>query len=193
MASKEKTESVLKKPSVFEESYRKSCVPALMKELGYENKLQVPRFVKVVLSSCLKEATQEMRVLDRTVEELAQIAGQKPAITKAKKSIANFKLRKGMPIGCRVTLRRRRMFEFLNRLFNVVFPRTRDFRGISDKGFDGRGNFTLGFTEQIVFPEIEYDKIDKIRGMNITIVTTATSNKEARALLKQMGMPFREE
>jgi large subunit ribosomal protein L5 len=164
----------------------------LVKELGFKNPFQVPRVKKVVVSSCLKEATQDAKVLERAAEELAQITGQRPVITRAKKSIANFKLRKGMPIGCAVTLRRRLMYEFLNRLFNVVLPRARDFRGVSGKSFDGRGSYTFGITEQIVFPEIEYDKIDKIRGMNITIVTTAKTDKEAKALLKTMGMPFRE-
>jgi len=163
-----------------------------MKEIGYKNRLQVPRVEKVMVSSCLKEATQDMKILERAAEELSQITGQRPVITRAKKSIANFKLRKGMPIGCAVTLRRHRMYEFLNRFFNVVLPRTRDFRGVSGKSFDGRGNYTLGITEQIIFPEIDYDKIDKIRGMNITIVTTAKTDNEAKALLKVMGMPFKE-
>lgn len=177
----------------FESHFRKTIVPALMKDRGYKNVLQVPRVEKVVVSSCLKEAAQDVKVLDRAVEELAGITGQKPVVTKAKKSIANFKLRKGMPIGCMVTLRRRLMYEFLNRLFNVVLPRMRDFRGVPGKGFDGRGNYTLGITEQIVFPEIEYDKIDKIRGMNITIVTTAESDADAKLLLKTMGMPFKDQ
>jgi len=181
-----------KKTGAFEQFYKKSCIPALMKELGYKNILQVPRIEKVVVSSCLKEATQDSKVLERTAIELAQITGQRPVITKAKKSIANFKLRQGMPIGCAVTLRKKLMYEFMNRLINVVLPRTRDFRGISDKSFDGRGNYTFGITEQIVFPEIDYDKIDKIRGMNITIVTTAKTDNEARVLLKHLGMPFRE-
>lgn len=179
-------------PSHFEEFYKKSCVPGLLKDRGYKNLLQIPRVEKVVLSSCLKEATQDIKVLERAVQELGQIAGQRPVITKAKKSIANFKLRKGMPIGCMVTLRKKRMYEFLNRFLNLVLPRMRDFRGVSGKGFDGRGNYSLGITEQIVFPEIEYDKIDKIRGMNITIVTTAGTDPEAKALLKQMGMPFKD-
>lgn len=175
----------------FEKVYREKCIPTLMKEFGYKNSFQVPRVTKVVVSSCLKEATQDSKVVDRTAEEIGKITGQKPVITRAKKSIANFKLRKGMPIGCAVTLRRYSMYEFLNRLMNVVLPRMRDFRGVPDKSFDGRGNYTLGITEQIVFPEIDYDKIDKIRGMNITIVTSAKSDKEAMALLKHMGMPFR--
>lgn len=179
-------------PSSFEAFFRKKCLPALMKEGGYTNLLEVPRVEKVVVSSCLKEATQDIKVLDRAAVEIAQITGQRPVITKAKKSISNFKLRKGVPIGLSVTLRRRLMYEFLNRLFNVVLPRMRDFRGVSGKSFDGRGNYTLGVTEQIVFPEIEYDKIDKIRGLNVTIVTTAATNDEARRLLKQMGMPFKD-
>ena len=191
MAS-EKQKSKVSGGSGYEGFYRKQCVPVLMKERGYGNIMQVPRVEKVVVSSCLKEATQDAKLLDRASEELSQITGQKPVITKAKKSIANFKLRKGMPIGCCVTLRKQQMYEFLNRLFNVVLPRYRDFRGVSLKGFDGRGNYTLGVKEQIVFPEIDYDKIDRVRGMNITIVTTAKSDEEARALLKQLGMPFRE-
>lgn len=163
-----------------------------MKELGYGNVLQVPRVEKVVLSTASKDATQDARILDKAAEELGAIAGQKPVITKARKSIANFKLRKGMPIGVAVTLRRQRMYEFLNRLLNMVLPRMRDFRGVPGNSFDGRGNYSFGITEQIVFPEIDYDKIDRIRGMNITIVTTAKTDKEAKALLKTMGMPFRE-
>lgn len=178
--------------SAFEQFFKKQCVPTLMKEKGYKSEQQVPRVEKVVVSSCLKEATQDSKVVERAVEELSQITGQKPVVTKAKKSIANFKLRKGMPIGCAVTLRRYRMYEFLNRLFNVVLPRFRDFRGVSPRGFDGRGNYTLGIREQIVFPEINYDKIDRVRGMNITIVTTARTDDEARVLLKQLGMPFRD-
>ncbi len=178
--------------STFETFYKKECVPALMKERGYKGTQQVPRIEKVVVSSCLKEATQDGKVVERAVEELGQITGQKPVVTRAKKSIANFKLRKGMPIGCAVTLRRYHMYEFLNRLFNLVLPRFRDFRGVSPKGFDGRGNYTLGIREQIVFPEIDYDKIDRVRGMNITIVTSARTDDEARGLLKQLGMPFRE-
>ncbi len=179
-------------PSSFERFYKKDCIPVLMKEFGFKNPLQVPRVDKVVVSSCLKEATQDPKVLEKTAAEITQITGQRPVITRAKKSIANFKLRQGMPIGCCVTLRRRRMYEFLNRFINVVLPRMRDFRGVSPKSFDGRGNYTLGLTEQIVFPEIEYDKIDKVRGMNITIATTARNDQEARVLLKTLGMPFRE-
>lgn len=178
--------------SNFEKHYREKCIPGLVKERGYKNLQQVPKIEKVVVSSCLKEATQDSKVVERSVEELGQITGQKPVVTRAKKSIANFKLRKGMPIGCAVTLRKYKMYEFLNRLLNIVLPRFRDFRGVSPKGFDGRGNYTLGVREQIVFPEIDYDKIDRVRGMNITIVTTARTDDEARALLKHLGMPFRE-
>ena len=198
MANKESSKESKEEPkkgtltSGFEVFYKKTCVPALVKDRGYKNIMQVPRVAKVVISSCLKEATQDSKVVEKAVEEVAAIAGQKPVITRAKKSIANFKLRKGMPLGCAVTLRKQRMYEFLNRLFNVVLPRYRDFRGVTPKGFDGRGNYTLGVREQIVFPEINYDRIDKIRGMNVTIVTTARTDDEARALLKQMGMPFRD-
>ena len=179
-------------PGVFEKFYKKTCIPALMKELDFKNPFQVPHLEKVIVSSCLKEATQDSKVLDRAVEEMAQITGQKPVVTRARKSIANFKLRQGVPIGCCVTLRRRSMYEFLNRLLNVVLPRMRDFRGVSGKSFDGRGNYTFGITEQIVFPEIDYDKVDKIRGMNITIVTTAKTDAEGKALLKHIGMPFKD-
>lgn len=178
--------------SPFERFYKDQCIPALIKAKGYASVQEVPRVQKVVVSSCPKEATQDQKVLERASEELTLITGQKAVITRAKKSIANFKLRKGMSIGCCVTLRKQLMYEFLNRLFNVVLPRFRDFRGVSPHGFDGRGNYTLGVREQIVFPEIHYDKIDKIRGMNITIVTTAKTDDESRMLLKQMGMPFRE-
>ena len=177
---------------MFEEFYKKKCIPVVMKELGIKNPMRAPHLTKVVVSSSLKEAVQDVKVLDRAVEEIGLITGQRPAITRAKKSIANFKLRQGVPIGCRVTLRGKRMYEFLNRLINVALPRTRDFRGVSPKGFDGRGNYTLGIVEQIVFAEIEYDKIDKTRGMNVTIVTTARTDHEGRTLLKALGMPFRE-
>jgi len=179
-------------PSSFERFFKEQCVPGLMKGQGYRTVQEVPRVQKVVVSSCMKEATQDQKVLEKAVEELTLITGQKAVVTKAKKSIANFKLRKGMSIGCCVTLRKQLMYEFLNRFFNIVLPRFRDFRGVSPKGFDGRGNYTLGVREQIVFPEINYDKIDRIRGMNITIVTSAKTDDEGRALLKQMGMPFRE-
>ena len=175
----------------YEIFYRKKVVPELMKELKTKNPMRVPRLEKIVVSSSVKEATQDIKVLDRTVEQLGQITGQKPLVTKARKSIANFKLRQGMPIGCAITLRRKKMYEFFNRLVNVALPRVRDFRGVPPKSFDGRGNYTLGITEQIIFPEIDYDKVDKIRGMNVTIVTTARTDDEARMFLKLMGMPFR--
>lgn len=177
---------------MFEKFYKQNCLPAVMKELGQKNPMRTPRLVKVVISSSQKDATQDIKVLERAAEEISLLTGQRPAITRAKKSIANFKLRKGVPIGCRVTLRKRRMFEFLNRLINVALPRSRDFRGVSEKGFDGHGNYTLGITEQIIFPEIDYDKIDRVRGMNVSIVTTARSDLEGRVLLRSLGMPFQE-
>jgi large subunit ribosomal protein L5 len=171
--------------------YKEEVVPALIKAFDYKNPMEVPRLVKIVVNMGLGEAVQNVKVLDRAVEEMTMIVGQKPVITKARKSIATFKLRQGMSIGCCVTLRRERMFEFLDRLVNVALPRVRDFRGISVKSFDGRGNFALGLKEQIIFPEIEYDKVEKVRGMNIAIVTTAKTDDEARQLLKLMGMPFK--
>jgi len=177
--------------SRLKEQYKKEVVPALIKAFDDKNPMEVPRLVKIVVNMGLGEAVQNVKILDRAVEELTMIVGQKPVITKARKSIATFKLRQGMSIGCCVTLRRERMFEFLDRLVNVALPRVRDFRGISTKSFDGRGNFALGLKEQIIFPEIEYDKVEKIRGMNIAIVTTAKTDDEARQLLKLMGMPFR--
>jgi len=177
--------------SNYQERYRKEVVPVLMKEFNYKNVMQVPRLTKIVLNTSLAEALQNPKVLDTAVEEIRSIAGQQPVITKARKSIANFKLREGQKLGVSVTLRSRVMFEFLNRLCNVALPRVRDFRGISGRSFDGQGNYSMGITEQIIFPEINYDKIDKIRGMNITIVTTAKTDEEGKALLKLMGMPFR--
>jgi len=177
--------------SRLKEHYKKEVVPALIKAFDYKNPMEVPRLVKIVVNMGLGEAVQNVKILDRAVEEMTMIVGQKPVITKARKSIATFKLRQGMSIGCCVTLRRDRMFEFLDRLVNVALPRVRDFRGISAKSFDGRGNFALGLKEQIIFPEIEYDKVEKVRGMNIAIVTTAKTDDEARQLLKLMGMPFR--
>ncbi|MBI1908692.1 MAG: 50S ribosomal protein L5 [Deltaproteobacteria bacterium] len=174
----------------FQEQFQKKLIPEVMKELGITNPMRAPRIEKVVVSSSLKEAVQDVKVLDRAADEIAQITGQKPVITRAKKSIAAFKLRKGIPIGCKVTLRRRRMYEFLNRLINIALPRVRDFKGVPDRGFDGRGNYTLGITEQIVFSEIQFDKVDKVRGMNVTIVTTAHDDQEAKVLLKAIGMPF---
>ncbi len=173
------------------EYYRTECVPRMMQEFRYQSPMQVPRLQKVVINLGLGEAIQNIKLLDSAQAELGAIAGQKPVVTKAKKSIAAFKLREGMPIGCMVTLRRDRMYFFLDKLVNVVLPRVRDFRGVSEKAFDGRGNYTLGIKEQIIFPEIDYDKIDKVKGMNITIVTNARTDEEGKFLLKLLGMPFR--
>lgn len=175
----------------LKELYHKEIVAQLTKDFGYSNVMQVPKIEKIVVNMGLGEAIQNVKILDSAVEELAAIAGQKAVITKAKKSIAGFKLRQGMPIGCMVTLRRDQMYEFLDRLINVALPRVRDFKGVSAKGFDGRGNYSLGVKEQLIFPEINYDKIDKIKGLNITIVTSAKTDEESRALLKHLGMPFR--
>jgi large subunit ribosomal protein L5 len=171
--------------------YRTECVPLMMQEFKYRSSMQVPRVEKVVVNIGLGEAIQNIKLLESAAVELGSITGQKAVVTRAKKSIAAFKLREGMPIGCMVTLRRDRMYYFLDKLLNVVLPRVRDFRGVSEKAFDGRGNYTLGIKEQIIFPEIDYDKIDKVKGMNITIVTSAPSDEEGRFLLKLMGMPFR--
>lgn len=173
------------------ELYNKELVPQLMKDFNYRNIMEVPKLEKIVINMGLGEAIQNVKILDSAVTELSAISGQKPVITKAKKSIAGFKLRQGMPIGCAVTLRREKMYEFLDRLINVSLPRVRDFKGISGKGFDGKGNYSLGIKEQLIFPEIDYDKIDKIKGLNITIVTSAKNDEEGKALLKLMGMPFR--
>ena len=173
------------------EYYEKKVVPLLMKEFGYKNPMQVPKLVKIVLNMGVGEATQNIRILDAAVEELALIAGQRPVIRRAKKSIAAFKLRAGMPIGCKVTLRRDRMYDFFDKLVNFALPRVRDFKGVSDRAFDGRGNYTLGIKEHIIFPEIDYDKIDKVKGMNITFVTTAKTDEEAKVLLEKLGLPFR--
>lgn len=171
--------------------YINEIVPKLMKDFNYTSVMQVPRIEKVVLNMGLGEAIQNVKILDSAVEELGLISGQKAVITKAKKSIATFKLREGMPIGAMVTLRKAKMFEFLDRLLNISLSRVRDFKGVSPKAFDGKGNYSLGVKEQLIFPEINYDKIDKIKGMNITIVTTARTDEEGRALLKYLGMPFR--
>jgi len=171
--------------------YEKEVVPTLIKTFQYKNRMEVPRVEKIVVNMGLGEAIQNIKILDGAAQELAMITGQKPVITKARKSIATFKLRQGMPIGCCVTLRKERMYEFFDRLVNVNLPRVRDFRGISPKSFDGRGNFAMGLKEQIIFPEVDYDKIDKIKGMNIVITTTAKTDEEARQLLKLMGMPFK--
>jgi large subunit ribosomal protein L5 len=172
--------------------YRASAVPALMKEFSYSNVMAVPKVEKVTINIGMGEATQNPKVMDSAVTELTQIAGQKPVITKARKSIAAFKLRTGMSIGCMVTLRGDRMYEFLDRLVNVTLPRVRDFRGVSTKSFDGRGNYTLGLKDQLIFPEIDYNKVDKTKGMNICITTTAKTDAEGIALLRQLGMPFRQ-
>jgi large subunit ribosomal protein L5 len=171
--------------------FREDLVPQLKKDLGLRSVSEVPRIEKIVLNMGLGEAVANNKVLESAVNELGQIAGQKAVITRAKKSISNFKLREGMPIGAMVTLRRNRMWEFLDRLINLTLPRVRDFKGVSDKAFDGRGNYTLGLKEQIIFPEIDYDKVDKIRGLNISIVTTAKNDEHGRALLAGLGLPFR--
>jgi large subunit ribosomal protein L5 len=174
------------------EQYRQKVVPALTKEFGYKNVMAVPRIEKISINIGLGEATQNAKLMDGAVNELGQIAGQKPVITKAAKSISQFKLREGQAIGCMVTLRGDRMYEFFDRLVNVALPRVRDFRGISSKSFDGRGNYTLGVKDQLIFPEIDYAKVEKTKGMNISITTTARTDAEGLALLKQMGMPFRQ-
>lgn len=176
----------------LKEEYKNRILPALMKEGNYDNTMQVPRIEKIVLNMGVGEAVQNAKALDGAIQDLTIIAGQKPIIRRAKKSIAGFKLRENMPVGVKVTLRGKRMYEFLDRLLSTALPRIRDFRGISPKSFDGRGNYSFGVTEQLIFPEIDYDKIDKIRGMDITIVTTAKTDEEGRALLKQFGFPFRE-
>jgi len=175
----------------LQEKYQKELLPELMKELQLKNVMEAPRIEKVVVNMGLGEAIQNIKVLESAVNELGLLTGQKAMITKAKRSIAQFKLREGMPIGCSVTLRRERAFEFLDRLINVALPRVRDFKGISSKAFDGRGNYTLGIREQIIFPEIDLEKIDKIKGLNVTIVTSAKTDEQGRALLSKMGMPFR--
>jgi large subunit ribosomal protein L5 len=172
------------------ERYIQEIVPAMRQEFNYENVMQVPRLVKVVVNIGMGEAIQNAKALDAAVQDITNITGQKPVITRAKRSVAAFKLRTGMPIGTMVTLRGTRMYEFMDKLMNIVLPRIRDFQGISPKSFDGRGNFSTGLREQIVFPEIDYDKVDKIRGMEITVVTTARTDEEARRLLQLMGMPF---
>ena len=174
----------------LKQKYQAEVAPALMQKFGYKSTMQIPRLDKIVINVGCAEAKDNVKVLDAVVGDLTKITGQKAVITKAKKSVANFKLREGMPIGAKVTLRGDKMWEFLDRLFNVALPRVRDFRGISADGFDGRGNFALGIKEQLIFPEIEYDKIDKIRGMDIVMVTTAQTDEEARELLKLIGAPF---
>ncbi len=171
--------------------YREEIVPSLMQRFGYKNVMQVPRLEKIVLNMGVGEAVQDSKLLDRAIEDLTVIAGQKPLVTAARKSISNFKLREGNKIGCKVTLRGWRMYEFLDRLVNIGIPRIRDFRGLSDRAFDGRGNYSMGIREQIIFPEIDYDKIDRIRGLDVTIVTTAETDEECYELLVGFGMPFR--
>jgi len=179
-------------PSRLRVRYSKEVVPALVKHFNYKNLMAVPKLEKIVINMGLGEAIANAKIIDVAADELGRIAGQRPVVTRAKKSIANFKLREKMPIGAAVTLRGERMFEFLDRLVSVVLPRVRDFRGVSTKSFDGRGNYTLGLRDQLIFPEIPYEKVDKIRGMNVTVVTTARTDDEARELLKQLGMPFRQ-
>lgn len=175
----------------LKEKYTNEIVPSLMSKFGYRSIMQVPKVEKIVINMGVGEAVANAKTLDSALEDLQTIAGQKPVVTRAKKSIAGFKVREGMPIGAKVTLRGERMYHFLDKLMNVSLPRVRDFRGVSSKAFDGRGNYTLGLKEQLIFPEIEYDKIDKVRGMDIVIVTSAKTDEEARELLTQMGMPFR--
>jgi large subunit ribosomal protein L5 len=177
--------------SRLRERYQSEVVPALEKEFGYANVMAIPKITKVVVNMGLGEATQNAKIVDTGVDEVARITGQKPVVTRAKKSIAQFKVRKGMPIGTMVTLRGERMWEFLDRLVSVALPRVRDFRGVSPRGFDGRGNYTLGLRDQLLFPEIDYMKVDKARGMNISVVTTAKTDEESRKLLQLLGMPFR--
>ena len=174
----------------LKQKYDEQVVPAMKAEFSYKNSMQVPKLEKITINVGLGEATQNVKALDSTVAEITAITGQKPVITRAKKAIANFKLREGVPIGCMVTLRRNRMYEFLDRLIHVALPRVRDFKGVSDRSFDGRGNYSLGLREQIIFPEINADKVEKTRGMTVTITTTAKTDPEGRALLKLLGMPF---
>jgi large subunit ribosomal protein L5 len=177
--------------SRLKERYQKEIVPALAKEYSYKNVMAIPKLEKIVINIGMGEAIQNSKLLDAAVDELSMIAGQRPVITRAKKSIASFKLRKGMSIGCMVTLRGERMYEFLDRMVSIALPRVRDFRGLSTKSFDGRGNYTIGLRDQLIFPEIDYAKVNKIKGMNITLATTAKTDDEARALLRHLGIPFR--
>jgi len=179
-------------PARLHEKYRAEVVPALMKQFGYTNVMQVPKLVKVVINRGAGDAAGEAKVMDSYVEELQAVTGQRPVVTRARRSIAAFKLREGMPIGCKVTLRGARMYEFFDRLVSLTLPRVRDFRGVSSKGFDGRGNFNLGLDEQIIFPEIDYDKIVRVKGLSISVATTAATDDEGRALLKGLGFPFRD-
>ena len=185
------TSTVEAVPARLFERYKQQVVPALTKQFNYKNPMQVPRLQKIVVNMGLGAAVANPKIIDTAVEDLKAISGQKPVVTRAKKAIANFKLREGIPIGAMVTLRKGRMWEFLDRLLTLALPRTRDFKGVSRKAFDGKGNYTLGLKEQIIFPEVDYDKIDAIKGLNISFVTTATTDEEGRALLQQLGMPFR--
>ena len=175
----------------LQQTYQEKVVPQLMSRFAYRNVMEVPRITKISLNMGLGEAVADKKIVEHALRDMAQIAGQKPVVTNARKSIAGFKIRDGWPVGCKVTLRRERMYEFLDRLIAVALPRVRDFRGVNGRGFDGRGNFSMGISEQIIFPEIDYDKIDALRGMDITITTTARSNEEGRALLEGFGFPFR--
>jgi large subunit ribosomal protein L5 len=174
----------------LKQRYKDEVIPAMMKEFGYKNAMQVPRLDKITVNVGIGEATQNIKAIDTTVAEITAITGQKPVVTRAKKAIANFRLREGIPIGCMVTLRRERMYEFLDRLIHVALPRVRDFKGVSDRSFDGRGNYSLGLREQIIFPEIHADKVEKTRGMTVSIITTAKTDQEGRVLLRLMGMPL---
>jgi large subunit ribosomal protein L5 len=190
-APKQEAKPRVKFSSEWEKRYKDECLPALMKQFNYGNKMQAPKLTKIVVNTSMKEALQDVKLLQNASDEIAAITGQRPVITKAKKSIANFKLRQGQSIGASVTLRGKVMYEFMNRLVNVALPRVRDFKGVSFKSFDGRGNYTLGLTEQTIFPEINFDKVQKQYGMNLTFVTTARTDEEGRALLTLLGMPFR--
>lgn len=191
IAAAGETKTSPSKPPRLVNLYRSKVIPALMKQYQFKNSMQVPRLSKIVVNCAVKDAVANPKVLDGTFEEIMTITGQKPVLTRARKAIAAFKVRAGNPVGVMVTLRRARMYEFLDRLMNVALPRVRDFKGVNNKGFDGRGNYSLGIREQIIFPEINYDKVDKIRGMTVTITTTAKTNEHARALLAEFGMPFR--
>ncbi|NOY46527.1 50S ribosomal protein L5 [Deferrisoma camini] len=175
----------------LKQRYRQEVIPHLMKKFGYANVMQVPRIEKVVVNIGAGEAKDNPKLLDQLVEDLALITGQRPVVTRARRSIANFHLRQGMPVGCRVTLRGDRMYEFLDRMINVALPRVRDFKGVSGKGFDGRGNYTLGIAEHVIFPEVDLEKVEKVKGMNVSIATTAETDEEAKELLRELGMPFR--
>ncbi|MEA2114262.1 MAG: 50S ribosomal protein L5 [Thermodesulfobacteriota bacterium] len=178
--------------ATMKELYESECKPQLKKEFGYKNIMEIPRLEKIVLNMGLGEAVQNPKIVEKAANELTLIAGQKAVVTRARKSIATFKLREGMPIGARVTLRQEKMYDFFSKLVNIALPRVRDFRGVSVKGFDGNGNYSMGVTEHIIFPEVDYDKIDKIRGLNVTIVTSAGTDNEGRALLQMLGMPFKQ-